>query len=117
MSATYDTITCECTPCRGCGGEGEHVIRYPRIHGEPDGELVIPCSACGGTGKDDGDCAVHGTPVKTDPEIRAFDPKWGITAAQLGIVEGPVCDACDAGDHEMPGKQCACPCHGQRRAA
>jgi hypothetical protein len=121
---TIDELICECKPCPECEGEGEISTYVPGGYYKGRGlnreyELVEPCRVCHGTGKDAGDCAIHDRRESAEPMGAAFDPRFGITAAQLGIAE-PVCDFCTAGDHEVPKMTaCACACHGvaERTAA
>jgi hypothetical protein len=119
MSAIHYTeeLTCECTPCPACEGEGEHV-RYRRYYHGGGREIVTTCETCKGSGKNDDDCAVHGPLPAPADHVGGFDPKWGVTARDLGIEDDSVCIACAAGDHEMPKlAACACACHGERKAA
>jgi len=121
---------CECRPCAKCDGEGEFSRYVPGGYFTTRGlqreyQRVETCLACHGTGKDSDDCAVHDR--REDPApLGAFDPRWGITAAQLGLNEtgiddsGEACDACNAGYHDellIGPKKCACACHAERSAA
>jgi len=53
-----DELVCECIACAACDGEGTANHTYT-IRGRWYTD-EIKCSRCKGTGKDDGDCAVHG---------------------------------------------------------
>lgn len=116
----YRNGDCECRPCPDCEGEGE-IETYITVGYSAAGlprqvRDSYACRACNGTGTDSGDCAIH-EPREPECPSGAFDPRFGITAAQLGI-EPEICEACNAGDHELPRiAPCACACHGETRRA
>lgn len=117
-SDTIEQLICECKPCRHCAGEGEFNHNVPTYYSAGGLLRTIavtqPCRSCHGTGQDHDDCTIHCEQPAENPG-GAFDARYGITAAQLGI---EVCGDCNEGIHELPGaKKCACACHGQERRA
>ena len=124
LSAYRSSDECECRTCPECDREGETTSYVPGGYFTMRGlqreyQLTETCSTCHGTGKDTGDCAIHDrNDLEADAPRRAFDARWGITAAQLGIDGDEVCEPCAHGDHETPRiSPCSCACHGERRAA
>ena len=88
-----EAIECECKPCPDCEGEGE-IGRYVRVGWTQSGlprerYYSYTCVECRGTGKYSFDCGVHQARVADVPS-GAFDPRFAITAEQLGIEETPV---------------------------
>ena len=90
MSFTEPTtidLICECKPCPDCEGEGQiysTITVGHSAHGLPRTiETSYACRECEGTGLLDDDCEIHCAQPVEDPG-GAFDPRYGITADQVG---------------------------------